>query len=105
MRRAHQHDCSSCGEPYDCAGLPEYNHDPDEVRCSYRAENTECEDCFNAPACGWCGAKNVPLTEVQFDGHRYCVEGSACDLERLEDATKALDDIGPAPTPAAKGRA
>lgn len=107
MRRndTHGHRCTTCGQEFDCCGTIIDNFDgfpryPCEV-FDVRGER-ECAACFVADACGFCGAKNIPLTEVQFDGCRYCVEGSACDVERLEDATKALDDIGPAPTPAAR---
>ncbi len=81
MRRAHQHDCSICGEPYDCAGLPEYNHDPDGVRCSYRDENTECRECYDKPQCSWCGLKTGELIADADTGE---VNHAACVVKHQE---------------------
>lgn len=98
MSHLHTHRCTSCGQPYGCRGEQWFNYDGDPIvvcRIYHERELTECESCVMADRCGYCGAKNVPLTEVQFDGERYCVEGTPCDDERLALATQALDDIWP----------
>ena len=47
-RRTHEHDCSTCGKPFECCGTLEQNYDgwPEVIcRCYHVAYYTTCAEC------------------------------------------------------------
>ena len=77
MRRAHSHQCTCCGQDYDCGGTLSRNHDGwPEVVCSvyHEAGDTECAACDLAPRCAWCGRPGSTVTSEGEQVHPECIK-------------------------------